>query len=180
MTLFTLLKTSAVLVLCVKSAVATGNHIWNLKKFTSFVTFGDSYTDESRLAYFIKSGGSPPPVGYIPPEVSSELPTVSGEPIFLVLRRVPNYLQLCSVHPNIRRSYFKICFTYITSAEKDDYNVLTDNTRAQILQLEDGPGSAMSTNIQAPPPIIMPPQAPSVPTTSPPATSPLSRALSPL
>lgn len=42
---------------------------WNLAKFTSLVAFGDSYTDESRLAYFIATGGQAPPVGWIGPEV---------------------------------------------------------------------------------------------------------------
>ena len=36
---------------------------WNLKNFKSFVAFGDSYTDESRLTYFFAHGGSAPPVG---------------------------------------------------------------------------------------------------------------------
>ncbi|KAK7700745.1 hypothetical protein SLS57_011997 [Botryosphaeria dothidea] len=44
---------------------------WNLAKFTSLVAFGDSYTDESRLAYFIATGGQAPPVGWIGPESNS-------------------------------------------------------------------------------------------------------------
>lgn len=43
---------------------------WDLKNFTSFVVFGDSYTDESRLGYFASHNGSAPPVGWIEPEVS--------------------------------------------------------------------------------------------------------------
>ncbi|KAG9002776.1 hypothetical protein FRB94_004723 [Tulasnella sp. JGI-2019a] len=34
---------------------------------TDLVTFGDSYTDEGRLGYFINHNGSAPPVGYVPP-----------------------------------------------------------------------------------------------------------------
>ncbi|USW54667.1 Putative GDSL lipase/esterase, SGNH hydrolase superfamily [Septoria linicola] len=37
---------------------------WDLKKFTSLVTFGDSYTDDSRAGYFAENNGTAPPVGY--------------------------------------------------------------------------------------------------------------------
>jgi hypothetical protein len=37
---------------------------WGLKKFTSLVAFGDSYTDDSRLSYFGSHNGSAPPVGW--------------------------------------------------------------------------------------------------------------------
>lgn len=40
---------------------------WNLKKFTSLVSFGDSYTDDSRLGYFGSHNGSAPPVGWVNP-----------------------------------------------------------------------------------------------------------------
>ncbi|THV72794.1 GDSL lipase/acylhydrolase family protein [Aureobasidium pullulans] len=40
---------------------------WNLKKFTSLVAFGDSYTDDSRLGYFGSHNGTAPPVGWISP-----------------------------------------------------------------------------------------------------------------
>ena len=43
---------------------------WNLKKFTSLVAFGDSYTDDSRLNYFGSHNGSAPPVGWVNPAVS--------------------------------------------------------------------------------------------------------------
>jgi hypothetical protein len=43
---------------------------WNLKKFTSLVAFGDSYTDDSRLGYFGSNNGSAPPVGWVDPAVS--------------------------------------------------------------------------------------------------------------
>jgi hypothetical protein len=41
---------------------------WDLKEFKSLVTFGDSYTDESRLDYFA-SNGQAPPAGWVPPFV---------------------------------------------------------------------------------------------------------------
>lgn len=44
---------------------------WDLQKFTSLVAFGDSYTDESQLAYFIATGGLAPPLGWIGPESNS-------------------------------------------------------------------------------------------------------------
>ena len=43
---------------------------WGLKKFTSLVAFGDSYTDDSRLGYFGSHNGSAPPVGWVNPAVS--------------------------------------------------------------------------------------------------------------
>lgn len=45
---------------------------WSLENFKSLVTFGDSYTDESRGNYFISHGGNPPPVGWIEPVVSAQ------------------------------------------------------------------------------------------------------------
>lgn len=45
---------------------------WSLKKFTSLVAFGDSYTDDSRLGYFGSHNGSAPPVGWVNPAVSSK------------------------------------------------------------------------------------------------------------
>lgn len=45
-------------------------HSWNLKQFTSLVIFGDSYSDDSRLGYFIENNGSAPPVGWVDPVVS--------------------------------------------------------------------------------------------------------------
>ncbi len=38
---------------------------WTLDGFTSLVTFGDSYTDESRGLYFRTHNYSPPPVGWV-------------------------------------------------------------------------------------------------------------------
>jgi hypothetical protein len=43
---------------------------WNLAGFKSLVTFGDSYTDESRYNYFATHNGSAPPPGWIDPPVS--------------------------------------------------------------------------------------------------------------
>ncbi|KAK5135902.1 hypothetical protein LTR04_004581, partial [Oleoguttula sp. CCFEE 6159] len=49
------------------SASAAAHNAWGLKSLTSLVSFGDSYTDENRLAYFIANNGSAPPVGYVGP-----------------------------------------------------------------------------------------------------------------
>ncbi len=46
---------------------APGGSAWDLKKFSSLVIFGDSYSDDSRLGYFISNGT--PPVGWINPPV---------------------------------------------------------------------------------------------------------------
>ncbi|KAH8705196.1 GDSL lipase/acylhydrolase family protein [Talaromyces proteolyticus] len=40
---------------------------WKSRNFKSLVTFGDSYTDESRLNYFITHNGSAPPAGWVDP-----------------------------------------------------------------------------------------------------------------
>ena len=42
---------------------------WNLKQFTSLVVFGDSYSDDSRLDYFVENNGTAPPVGWVDPVV---------------------------------------------------------------------------------------------------------------
>jgi hypothetical protein len=44
---------------------------WKAAKFKTLVTFGDSYTDENRLGYFIQSNGTAPPVGWDQPVVST-------------------------------------------------------------------------------------------------------------
>jgi hypothetical protein len=41
------------------------------------VTFGDSYTDENRLGYFINNNGSAPPVGWNGGVVCCPSPTSS-------------------------------------------------------------------------------------------------------
>jgi len=42
---------------------------WYLERFSSLITFGDSYTDENRLNYFATHNGSAPPPGTLLPEV---------------------------------------------------------------------------------------------------------------
>jgi phospholipase/lecithinase/hemolysin len=61
---------SVVAVASVATAASCG-----LKKFENLVTFGDSYTDESRLGYFINNNGSAPPAGTLLPASDS---TASG------------------------------------------------------------------------------------------------------
>lgn len=46
----------------------TGAAAWSVSQFANLVAFGDSYTDESRLGYFINHKGAAPPVGYLGPE----------------------------------------------------------------------------------------------------------------
>jgi phospholipase/lecithinase/hemolysin len=56
---------------CASAALyVDGASAWGLTRFKSLVTFGDSYTDESRLNYFSSHGGQPPPVGWVDPAVS--------------------------------------------------------------------------------------------------------------
>ena len=49
--------------------------VWSVDNFDSLITFGDSYTDENRLGYFIANNGSAPPAGTYFPE---GLNTASG------------------------------------------------------------------------------------------------------
>ncbi|KAL2430528.1 Acetylesterase [Exophiala dermatitidis] len=44
---------------------------WSASNFDSLITFGDSYTDESRLGWFINHNGSAPPAGTLLPESNS-------------------------------------------------------------------------------------------------------------
>lgn len=63
---------SVTLALATRTAVAqTPNSKWNIQNMKTLVTFGDSYTDESRLNYFEDHKGEAPPVGWIAPEVGS-------------------------------------------------------------------------------------------------------------
>lgn len=39
------------------------SNVWDASRFNSFLTFGDSYTDEQRLGYFINNKGAAPPAG---------------------------------------------------------------------------------------------------------------------
>ncbi|EEA28699.1 hypothetical protein TMatcc_002946 [Talaromyces marneffei ATCC 18224] len=75
--MFLSMKSVSVLVLLSQFATAAppstpSNHgetssKWKLKKFKSLVTFGDSYTDESRFGYFYNNNGNAPPVGWVDP-----------------------------------------------------------------------------------------------------------------
>lgn len=60
-------------VVCAQSALiqkrVNSSDPWVLERFSSLVTFGDSYTDENRLNYFIQHNGSAPPPGTLLPEV---------------------------------------------------------------------------------------------------------------
>jgi hypothetical protein len=53
------------------SPIYTSKLKWDIEDFKSLVTFGDSYTDESRALYFFSHGGHPPPPGWVAPIVSS-------------------------------------------------------------------------------------------------------------
>jgi hypothetical protein len=48
---------------------------WDTAAVSTLLAFGDSYTDETRLAYFMTHNGSAPPVGWIGPDNPS---TFSG------------------------------------------------------------------------------------------------------
>ncbi|MCJ1292882.1 hypothetical protein MMC34_004435 [Xylographa carneopallida] len=47
---------------------ANASDAWVVERFSSLVTFGDSYTDENRLGYFGSHNGSAPPPGTLLPE----------------------------------------------------------------------------------------------------------------
>jgi hypothetical protein len=61
------------LILAIEAASAHPRS-WGPRKFTSLVSFGDSYTDQSRLNYFGSHNGSAPPVGWEQPDVGPRLP----------------------------------------------------------------------------------------------------------
>jgi hypothetical protein len=61
----------SVTALSLEVATAYPSKSWGLHRFTSLVTFGDSYTDENRLNYFGNHNGSAPPVGWVDPPVSN-------------------------------------------------------------------------------------------------------------
>lgn len=42
---------------------------WAINNFKALVAFGDSYTDESRLSYFLSHNCEAPPVGWVGPVV---------------------------------------------------------------------------------------------------------------
>ncbi|PGH09888.1 hypothetical protein AJ80_07598 [Polytolypa hystricis UAMH7299] len=63
------------LALSVRVASAGRGSAFGLRDLKSLVTFGDSYTDESRLGYFIENNGEAPPVGWESPASDS---TASG------------------------------------------------------------------------------------------------------
>ena len=49
---------------------ANASDAWVVERFSSLLTFGDSYTDENRLNYFGGHNGTAPPNGTLLPEVS--------------------------------------------------------------------------------------------------------------
>lgn len=58
---------------CAQLAAASASH-WKSQQFKSVVTFGDSYTDESRANYMSQHNTSaPPPPGWVNPVVSGIL-----------------------------------------------------------------------------------------------------------
>lgn len=52
-------------ILLLATAVATGTRA--AESFDNLVTFGDSYTDNGRLAYYIDNNNTAPPAGTLPP-----------------------------------------------------------------------------------------------------------------
>ncbi|KAF2002375.1 carbohydrate esterase family 16 protein [Amniculicola lignicola CBS 123094] len=57
-----------VFVLNLSIAIAQAQRLgWDAKRFKTLVTFGDSFTDENRLGYFINNKGAAPPVGWVQP-----------------------------------------------------------------------------------------------------------------
>lgn len=52
----------------IEEPLSSNKHSWFGGKLKNLVVFGDSYTDESRLAYFTAHNNTPPPVGLLLPE----------------------------------------------------------------------------------------------------------------
>ncbi|KKK21719.1 hypothetical protein P175DRAFT_0439380 [Aspergillus ochraceoroseus IBT 24754] len=66
-----LYRIAAVLLLGLDGALARQSHQWGPRNWKSLVTFGDSYTDDSRLGYFASHSGEAPPVGWVEPVSNS-------------------------------------------------------------------------------------------------------------
>lgn len=60
--------TSSLLIAAAIAARAAASH--HARPFENFVTFGDSYTDNGRLGYYIANNGSAPPAGTLQAESS--------------------------------------------------------------------------------------------------------------
>ncbi|PWY75035.1 GDSL lipase/acylhydrolase family protein [Aspergillus heteromorphus CBS 117.55] len=69
------------LLLALALQVARAEQRWGPSRFSNLVTFGDSYTDDTRFEYFYTHDGSAPPVGWVEPvaNVSSSGGYVWGE-----------------------------------------------------------------------------------------------------
>ncbi|RAH56722.1 GDSL lipase/acylhydrolase family protein [Aspergillus piperis CBS 112811] len=57
----------SVILLGLEAALAESTQKWSIQDFKTLVTFGDSYTDDTRISYFINHNGSAPPVGWVEP-----------------------------------------------------------------------------------------------------------------
>ncbi|KAJ2902592.1 Acetylesterase [Zalerion maritima] len=66
-----MLLTSLLSLVAVVAAKRNGKPRGHHSEFENLVTFGDSYTDENRLGYFINNNGDAPPAGTLLPESSS-------------------------------------------------------------------------------------------------------------
>lgn len=53
------------------TAAATTAHAWPVAQFNRLLVFGDSYSDQGRLAYFAAHNGSAPPPGTAPPDAAA-------------------------------------------------------------------------------------------------------------
>ncbi|RAL01420.1 SGNH/GDSL hydrolase family protein [Aspergillus ibericus CBS 121593] len=53
------------------AVLTLASQAWGPSKFTTLVTFGDSYTDDTRISYFYNHNGSAPPVGWVEPITNS-------------------------------------------------------------------------------------------------------------
>ena len=69
---------------------------WNLRQLTSLVVFGGSYSDDSRLGYFITNNGNAPPVGWVDPVVCKG----ETQALNLTLMIYPE-LRRCRWRPNL-------------------------------------------------------------------------------
>lgn len=56
--------------LAASANVGSNSPPWDLASLKSLVVFGDSYSDDSRLNYFVTHNDSAPPVGWVDPAVS--------------------------------------------------------------------------------------------------------------
>jgi hypothetical protein len=103
--------------------VETTTNPWSIKNLKSVVTFGDSYTDESRVVYFIDHNGTAPPAGWIEPVVS----------LYIICCRSPRAIWSHFWHLKMAKGYFSSLFSYQVTFAKLSENTISAKSKSSFL-----------------------------------------------